>query len=195
MSEATEGGSVAIHCISLAVIFIRESGDIIKQDRGVQRRLGFKIPKDHQRFIPTAGVDYEILERMPESGDQLVFAIGDHQDNVRSHAVGDMTPVDTIQTQHGVIIVFNAVACTGHCLSECGFNPGSAKFSAFDGGIEADNTELICVRVARIARFCFRNYFCLGQRGDMETALECRFSLRALGTSFSGELVLIISHD
>ena len=84
-------------------------------------------------------------------------AVGDKK--VMDHAVGDMTPVDTILAQHGVIIVFNSGACMGRCLSERGFNPSSAKFSAFDGGIEADDTELICVRVARIARFCFRNYF------------------------------------
>jgi hypothetical protein len=43
--------------------------------------------------------------------------------------------------------------------------------------------------------FAFVTIFDWGERGDMETALECRFFLRALAVSFSGELEFIISND
>ena len=70
-------------------------------------------------------------------------SITDQQNDIGADPLDDMLPTDAVMTQYCHIVILNAVAGMGGGIIEGGLQPMFRKLSSLDGGVNADNADLV----------------------------------------------------
>ena len=160
MAEAVDRRAVAVHCVELTVIPVGESGNVIEENAGVQRRLGVEIAKDDQGFFPGARPGDEFLEGVPESREQLAAPVTDHHDDIGVNPLDDMGPTYSVMAEHGIVVVLDASAGEWGDITERALNPTLCHLSTVNRGVDADHPDLVTCRIVpkiEIRLMCLRD--------------------------------------